>query len=328
MVWAISLGFALVSILAVGAWQDCKINRAGYDYKGQIAVTENGKECQRWDATSPHNPADRYKKDGLFVDGSVSAAENYCRNPGKDETAGPWCYTTDPGTRWEWCDIPICTSTNCVIEPLGLGYIGTKSVTVDGIECQAWAEQSPHGHGNGADSKFPQDGSAAAAENFCRNPDHYPEGLWCYTVDPGTRWQLCDVPECGELAAEMSDTAFSFSIGNVNYVLETMNTHVARDGESYCRGQDMTLAPVGDEDIVNEISRQLTGLVEAGNPITEVAVGARSAVNLDKDVTLGDFNVAGWSCVTFVPGDDGNFKMVSKKCSGERSILCSDAPSC
>ena len=27
---------------------------------------------------------------------------NYCRNPDKEKTI--WCYTTDPDTRWEYCD--------------------------------------------------------------------------------------------------------------------------------------------------------------------------------------------------------------------------------
>ena len=30
----------------------------------------------------------------------------------------------------------------------------------------------------------------------CRNPDGE-EGAWCYTIDPGVRWQFCDVPQCG-----------------------------------------------------------------------------------------------------------------------------------
>lgn len=33
--------------------------------------------------------------------------ENYCRNPDNDEK-GPWCYTTDPATRFDYCDIPEC----------------------------------------------------------------------------------------------------------------------------------------------------------------------------------------------------------------------------
>lgn len=32
--------------------------------------------------------------------------ENYCRNP--DNEPAPWCYTTDPNKRWDFCDIPYC----------------------------------------------------------------------------------------------------------------------------------------------------------------------------------------------------------------------------
>jgi len=45
--------------------------------------------------------------DSWFADGSVSAANNYCRNP-DDDPIGLWCYTTNPSVRWEYCDIPIC----------------------------------------------------------------------------------------------------------------------------------------------------------------------------------------------------------------------------
>merc|ERR1719284_1210911 len=37
---------------------------------------------------------------------------NYCRNPDGDDN-GPWCYTTNPKVRWEYCkQIPRCSSSN------------------------------------------------------------------------------------------------------------------------------------------------------------------------------------------------------------------------
>ena len=31
---------------------------------------------------------------------------NYCRNPDADKS--PWCYTTDPSVRWEFCNLKKC----------------------------------------------------------------------------------------------------------------------------------------------------------------------------------------------------------------------------
>lgn len=33
--------------------------------------------------------------------------KNYCRNPDNDKS--PWCYTTDPSVRWEYCSLKKCT---------------------------------------------------------------------------------------------------------------------------------------------------------------------------------------------------------------------------
>ncbi|XP_035664488.1 plasminogen-like [Branchiostoma floridae] len=78
----------------------------GSSYRGTVSVTKTGKTCQRWDTLVPHvhhyGPVYRifHPSDGL--------KENYCRNPGREGTVGVWCYTTDPGTRWEYCDVPVC----------------------------------------------------------------------------------------------------------------------------------------------------------------------------------------------------------------------------
>lgn len=40
--------------------------------------------------------------------------ENYCRNPDNDEK-GPWCYTTDPNTRFDYCNIPECEGEDTYI---------------------------------------------------------------------------------------------------------------------------------------------------------------------------------------------------------------------
>ena len=30
----------------------------------------------------------------------------------------------------------------------------------------------------------------------CRNPSGWSGGVWCYTLDPAVRWEVCDVPLC------------------------------------------------------------------------------------------------------------------------------------
>lgn len=40
---------------------------------------------------------------------------------------------------------------------------------------------------------FP-DGSKAAANNYCRNPDVMTRnGVWCYTMEAVVEWEYCDV---------------------------------------------------------------------------------------------------------------------------------------
>ncbi|XP_019630377.1 PREDICTED: plasminogen-like, partial [Branchiostoma belcheri] len=74
----------------------------------------------------------------------------------------------------------------------GASYRGTASITVTGKTCQRWDSQTPHGHGFTPDNHP----SAGLEHNYCRNPDRGWTWLWCYTTDPITRWENCDVPAC------------------------------------------------------------------------------------------------------------------------------------
>lgn len=67
-------------------------------------MTESGKTCQHWDFQAPHT----HPLTPLFR--RYLEGHNQCRNPeGRGER--PWCYTTDPNTRWEYCDISVCVQT-------------------------------------------------------------------------------------------------------------------------------------------------------------------------------------------------------------------------
>lgn len=53
----------------------------------------------------------RYRDKGLD--------DNYCRNPNGRHR--PWCYTTDPNTPWEYCDIKVCGRHVCMFVCLWWG---------------------------------------------------------------------------------------------------------------------------------------------------------------------------------------------------------------
>jgi len=71
------------------------------DYRGDIAFTEKGFTCQRWDTQDPH---EHTYNDVKFPDFGLD--RNYCRNP--DGEPRTWCYTTDASKRWDFCVVPAC----------------------------------------------------------------------------------------------------------------------------------------------------------------------------------------------------------------------------
>lgn len=64
--------------------------------------TNEGLECQPWSSQEPHSHDRPPNVFPQIVDG-----ENYCRNVGGNEPM-PWCFTTDPKIRWQYCNIPKC----------------------------------------------------------------------------------------------------------------------------------------------------------------------------------------------------------------------------
>ncbi|GLD62709.1 plasminogen isoform X1 [Lates japonicus] len=81
------------------------VNGTGTSYRGTKSKTKSGKTCQRWDAKYPHRPNITPQ-----TNPRADLDSNFCRNPDGD-SGGPWCYTTDPNTRWEHCNVPSCTAT-------------------------------------------------------------------------------------------------------------------------------------------------------------------------------------------------------------------------
>ena len=101
--------------------------------KNSLINTLDGDDCQEWGSNEVHYEGDLTKfwrksvsfpggdglkfeemgskeremgKDGLLkFDGNKFIRHNECRNPENREGA-PWCYTTNPKVRWQYCAIP------------------------------------------------------------------------------------------------------------------------------------------------------------------------------------------------------------------------------
>ncbi|CBY30366.1 unnamed protein product [Oikopleura dioica] len=81
----------------------------GRNYVGFKQTTVSGLTCQKWNSQTPHSHS--REKDNY---GEKDFETNFCRNP-DNEPGGPWCYTTDPDSRWEYCGIPNCEETTATI---------------------------------------------------------------------------------------------------------------------------------------------------------------------------------------------------------------------
>ncbi|XP_064877194.1 hepatocyte growth factor-like [Oncorhynchus nerka] len=114
---------------------------------------------------------------------------NFCRNP-KNESSGPWCFTTDPEVRHQECGLPQCSQVECM-RCNGEDYKGPMDHTENGKECQRWDSSKPHRHPY-QPKKYPDKG---LNDNYCRNPDNRLRP-WCYTMDPQTPWEYCNISVC------------------------------------------------------------------------------------------------------------------------------------
>ena len=92
-----------------GTVSDCKVSPSGIEYSGVLSQTSTGNTCQRWDSQSPHphNMTDPNR----FPDANLGGTSNYCRNP-DGKGSGPWCFTTNSGVEWEYCNILDCSGTH------------------------------------------------------------------------------------------------------------------------------------------------------------------------------------------------------------------------
>lgn len=96
------------------------------------------------------------------------------------------------------CVCLLCTGPSCY-SGHGRGYNGTVNVTRYNTSCQRWDRNYPHRHL----LEFEDYPEIEGGHNFCRNPGERGAKPWCFTIDPGRRWDYCDIPECGELCRDL-----------------------------------------------------------------------------------------------------------------------------
>ncbi|XP_070545385.1 uncharacterized protein [Ptychodera flava] len=160
---------------------NCSADQTGLEYRGRKSTTVSGRLCQNWLANNPHSTANF---ENINVEDS-----NYCRNPGGSDL--PWCYTTDPNVRWEFCDVrePPCVDPEmeCYLTENGTDYRGFAYVTISGKVCKSWKDvQLPD------DVGFNTSDDGIGDHNYCRNPNNA-EKPWCYTTIYDDSYEPCDV---------------------------------------------------------------------------------------------------------------------------------------
>ena len=82
--------------------------RGRFTYRGTQNKTNSGRTCQRWDSQEPH-PHEYTREFRPYA----GLSENYCRNPSGDSQNYPWCYTTDPAVKYDYCNVPWCQLDWC-----------------------------------------------------------------------------------------------------------------------------------------------------------------------------------------------------------------------
>jgi len=87
---------------------ECRITEDGHEYFGRMNTTWRGEQCQSWSSNTPNVQDPEDIIDENFPDGSVAAAENYCRNPRPDSMSELWCHTIVEDVIYAPCDIPLC----------------------------------------------------------------------------------------------------------------------------------------------------------------------------------------------------------------------------
>ena len=126
-------GSLRVTCLASGQWSQlpvcqsytygCRRTKVAHEYMGKVNKTRCGNPCQAWGSSTPNRPStdvrNGFTNPQMFPEyKNVFEAENFCRNPDKDEQSGPWCYLAQNVNekRWGYCDIPYCDGSDTMAD--------------------------------------------------------------------------------------------------------------------------------------------------------------------------------------------------------------------
>ena len=75
-------------------------------------TSEKGLTCQNWTSNQPHQPNFKMMK-WLYSQGD-DLNHNFCRIADPQDPR-PWCYTTNPNVRFDYCDCSERTTTTTAI---------------------------------------------------------------------------------------------------------------------------------------------------------------------------------------------------------------------
>ncbi|MBZ3877332.1 Hepatocyte growth factor-like protein [Sciurus carolinensis] len=178
--------------------EDC-YHGSGEQYRGSVSKTRKGVQCQHWSAETPHKPQ--------FTPSSAPQAqlkENFCRNPDGD-SHGPWCYTTDPGTPFDYCALRRCNDDQplSILDPPDQVQFEKCGKRVNRLNQQRSKLRVVGGHpGNSPWTVSLRNRSVILNQRvalICLPPERY-------VVPPGTK---CEIAGWGETKGTSDDTVLN-----------------------------------------------------------------------------------------------------------------------
>jgi len=191
---------------------ECTCKEASHEYGDDVYLEYMGELCdyeayklkdQTWRMTMV-NPGYKDNVNSQFGSGlAVSDRDNWeyvAIGAAKAKPGG----STQPAYGQVW----VYAMTGCDESLSGTnedGYVGCQTKTVSGRTCQAWSVDLPHVKSGDVDWDSEDTLDGGGNHNYCRNPDDWSGGIWCYTTDPAQRRE-----ECNALSTSEAEKLFGY----------------------------------------------------------------------------------------------------------------------